>query len=566
MAEPAREQKADKANQSQESQPQTVEQQFPVASPLLLQRAQLAPHSLSAGDVLALQRTVGNRAVGRIFSGERPLPAPVVNPLQTLQRMHAEHTRLTNQPSPVEQPSITPSPGGIAQRAYELNRLKDVKVTQDHRAKEVYAENLRGQSLGAAANSPSVAPFGWNELWDKGHTLGNRGGNSSHYNAVRMHLWNGRLGGPGNETWNLAPGPAKVNSMMSAGPEMSAKLLVDAGYAVWLRTKVSYMNNSTNANDFTSVVPNRIDMEWGVMGDTASGSWGMDIELPVAPLSGLAAQEYRAWDKNDPNGLVGKLATVTDQVRAQAYDLVQHNELRLAILKAYPQIYLGMDPVSQGGVLQKMADPMLLDFYTNVLQAAGKPDLLVERVVLPLAEAGDPLRGQKVFDTLSRDDQRKEIIAYKWDLLQHLGEIAEIFSMSDWTIFQYNPLGNQVHLLEAMEDTDQIDGFLAERTKTKRKELFNIWAFHRGKIKPEQRQKFIQSRPNISDKFKREYKTAMLMEERSEKYRAAHGLGSAKTRARPTGGRFGTKSNKTVGSGKVVKSTNRFKKRKVTKK
>ena len=568
LTEPAREQKADTGSHNVEKQQPAVEQQIPVALPRLLQRAMAAPDSLSPRDVFALQRTVGNQAVGRLFATDRPVPPPTASPMQTLQRMHAKHSFLANQPSQADEPSVTPASHDSVQRAYELNwrREKDVDVTQDHRAKEVYVENLRGVPLGAAANSPSASPFGWDKLWDKGHTLGNRGGNSSHYNAVRMHLWNGRLGGPGNETWNLAPGPAKVNSMMSAGPEMSAKLLVEAGHTVWLRTTVGYMNDSTNANDFTSVVPNRIDMEWGVKGKGASGTWGMDIDLPVAPLSGLAAQEYQVWDKDKGPELVGKLSGVTDQVRAQAYDLVQHDELRLAILKAYPQIYLGMDMVGQGGVLQKMGDPMLLDFIKNVLQVVGKPDLLTEQVVLPLAVSGNPLRAQKIFNQLSWDDQRKQIIVYKWDLLQHLGEIAEAFSVSDWTIFQYNPPGNQVHLLEAMERTDGLNGFLAARTRPQRKNLFDLWAVFRGRIKLDQRQDFIESMDSIDAKYQREYKAAIFREKASEEYRKQHGMGSQRSRTPRLGG-ISSRKNKTVVGGRVTKprTTDRFKKRKVRK-
>lgn len=432
--------------------------------------------------------------------------------MQMLQRMQAEHSRLA------AKPSNSSSSANSVQRAYELNTSKDVKVTKDHRAKEVFVTNLSGESLWAAANSPSVSPFGWNELWKAGHTLGNRSEDSSHYNAVRMHLWNGRLGGPGNETWNLAPGPAKINSMMSAGPEMAAKLLVDAGYEVWLHTKVSYMNDSTNANDFTSVVPHRIDMEWGVMGQKASGSWGTDIQLPVAPLSGLAAQEYKDWEKGKTSELVSKLSSATDQVRAQAYDLVQHDELRLAILKAYPQIYLGMDIAGQGGVLQKMGDKMLVDFLTNVLQVVGKPEQLVEQAVLPLAEVGAPLRAQALFGKLSPSDQRKAIISYKWNLLQHLGKTAEMFSMQDWTIFQYNPEGNKAYLLDLMQGASQIDSFLAQRTKPERKSLFDLWANNNSQFTAEDKTNFIKSKPNVSEQYKQEYGQAMEAENISKLY------------------------------------------------
>jgi len=558
MAESTREPKQDSSS-NHGGQQRTNESRSPAVDPLLSPRVVGDPSRLSPQDILSLQRTIGNRSVQRIFAAEKPKSPRPANPMQMLQRMQAEHSRLA------AKPSNSSSLANFVQRSYELNKPKDVKVTQDHRAKEVRVSNLKGESLGLAANSPTISPFGWDELKDAGHTLRSTKKNSSHYNAVRMHLWNGRLGGPGDKGWNLAPGPSKINSMMSAGPEMAAKLLVDAGYAVWLHTKVSYMNDSTNANDFTSVVPNRIDMEWGVMGQKALGSWGTDIELPVQPLSGPAAQEYKDWEKGKTSELVRKLSSVTDQVRAQAYDLVQHDELRLAILKAYPQIYLGMDTLGQGGVLQKMPDPMLLDFMKNILDVMEKPELLVEQVVFPLAESGAPLRAQKIFATLSRDDQHKTIVTYKWDLLQHLGAIAENFSTSDWTIFQYNPLSNQDYLLEAMERTDQLNDFLAARTRPQRKGLFDLWAIHNGNPKPLDRLKFVQSYANIDDKYKRGYEKAIQTEERSRKYREEHGLGVLKPRTIRSGARSLRTTNKTVITGRVSKTTtNRFKKRKAT--
>ena len=115
----------------------------------------------------------------------------------------------------------TPTKQKVIQRAIKYD--DPVKTLDSGRAGRVEVENIRGKPYGESHNSPSVAPFGWPELHTAGHTLANPNANNSHYNAVRMHLWNGRLSGPGDQTWNLAPGPAAVNSSMSAGPEIGGK-------------------------------------------------------------------------------------------------------------------------------------------------------------------------------------------------------------------------------------------------------------------------------------------------------------------------------------------------------
>ncbi len=423
---------------------------------------------------------------------------------------------------------------GVVQRAYELNRPVDVTTKRfDHRALELRVENLSGQSLGPAANSPSVSPFGWDELWNAGHTLGHRGAHSSHYNAVRMHLWNGRLGGPGNEKWNLAPGPAKVNSMMSAGPETSAKLLVDAGHSVWLHTTLGYLNHSTNANDFTSVVPHRIDMEWGVMGHAASGTWGSDIDLPVAPLSGPAALEYQTWDPNDAPGLVHKLSTASDQVRAQAYDLVPDDALRLAILQAYPQIYQGMDQLAQGQVLQKLSDP---DLATFVGSLGPDPEQLIHLAVLPLAGVGEAMRAQRVFGALTPQQQRAMLLAFKGPLLQHLGAIGDAFSKTDATIFEYNARMQKARLLGELAAANQLNAFLAPRSRPQRKQLFDLWASENGQgANPGAKKAFINGQTNVSLIYKLAYADDMDAEQAALHYLATHADRSKRRAKKPAG-------------------------------
>ncbi|WP_414578705.1 hypothetical protein [Anabaena sp. CCY 9402-a] len=452
--------------------------------------------------------------------------------------------------------TVSQTGGEVLQRAYELCSQTDVTPKQDHRAKEVYVQNIQGTPLGAAANSPTAAgnPFGWTELHAAGHTLANTGSNNSHYNAVRMHLWNGRLGGPGNESWNLAPGPAKVNSMMSAGPETSAKNLVEAGESIWLKTNVSYLNNSTNANDFTSVVPNRIDMAWGVMGNTASGTWGTDIQLPVAPLQGQAAQEYKDWPQNQAADLVNKLnqTGITDQIRAQAFDLVQYDELKWSIIHNFPQIYLGMEEKTKGAIIKAMPSTVLDDFMKNSLKVITSAELFVQEIILPLVAVSESIKAQTLFSTLlNQTEQRKGIIAYKWDLLQHLGAIAESFAKTDWTIFNYLPNAAKANLLSQLEQNNQINTFLSNLTnKPKRKELFDLWANEAGKGgSPQQKFDFIDSKTNLDAQYKDEYESTTNLEAKALEYMQGRSKRSKKPIFKPK------KEDKNKTSGGVKKRT-----------
>jgi len=47
----------------------TLPKQFPTSHPAaIIQRARINPKSLTPADILQLQRTIGNRAVGRLLS------------------------------------------------------------------------------------------------------------------------------------------------------------------------------------------------------------------------------------------------------------------------------------------------------------------------------------------------------------------------------------------------------------------------------------------------------------------------------------------------------------------
>jgi hypothetical protein len=314
------------------------------------------------------------------------------------------------------------------------------------------------------------------------------------------------------------PAPAKVNSMMSAGPETAAKLLAEAGYKIWLHTKVEYLNSSTNALDFTSVVPKRIDMEWGVVGVAKpSGTWGTDIELPVAPLQGAAAKEYEDWDKAKTAALVKKLRTETGQVRAQAFDLVKHDDLKWAILHAFPDTYLNMEDRTKGAILKAMPDKAL-NKLMKALKVNTSPDGLIEQVILPLAAVGETARLQDLFNKLPKDVQREMIVSYKGDLLQHLGATAEALSKTDWTVFNYNSDAAKANLLNSMSKAE-ISTFLGQRTYRQKKELFSLWAEKIGGFTNAAKMAdFVDGLGTVEGDYKVEFRTAMEKEIEAQSY------------------------------------------------
>lgn len=429
---------------------------------------------------------------------------------------------------PAESVQLRTLSGVLAvQRKYELCPATDVQpIGCDHRAKTVRAKNIRGETLGAAANSPSVEPFGWSELKTAGHTLANTSGHNSHYNAVRAHLMNGRLGGPGDEKWNLAPAPAQVNSLMSAGPETAAKNLVDAGHTIWIETTVSYHGNSTTANDFTSVVPNHILMKWGTMDGNGPEKvplkdWSTSIDLPVAPLQGHEAQEYKDWDSGKSAELVSKLSTQSNQVRAQAFDLVSHDNLKFEIIKAYPSVYLSMERRTKGQVLGRLNVTSRTEFLT-VLGVVTSLDRLVEEAILPLAVAGYPLDAQQLFANVNESGQRVMLISWKRELLDHLGAIGNTWSKRDYTIFKYNGDITRAALIQSMSRAELTE-FLRIRTKPERIQILDNWAGYTFLAMTDRaKNKCVSESTTINDDYKKEYATASGARDRAAEYRANH--------------------------------------------
>ncbi|MCP5116851.1 MAG: hypothetical protein GY953_38995, partial [bacterium] len=275
------------------------------------------------------------------------------------------------------------------------------------RAGIVDVENIHGATYGQAPTSPSVdAVFGWQHLHAAGHTLGNA--HSTHYNAVRMHLWNGRLDGPGDKKWNLAPGPAAINSSMSAGPEMAAKLAVDGGGRIWLKTEVGYQNNGADANDFTNVVPSRMKMEWGYMltaedniaphidlfgnsapvkrGPAMAPDWDMAIDQPAGAMTELRKVEYRTLRDDQTADLDLMFAAVSNQEKAQAFEVVSP-VLQKHIILNYPEVFMSMGLATRSAALTALDLPSALHLIGTVLRIT-EPHRLIAEVYHPLIENG----------------------------------------------------------------------------------------------------------------------------------------------------------------------------------
>lgn len=301
------------------------------------------------------------------------------------------------------------------------------------RAGTVSAENIQGIPLGLTANSPSVNPHGWPELNSAGHTLSNTTGNNSHYNAVRMHLMNGRLGGPGNQTWNLAPGPATINSSMSAGPETAAKDAVTNGHSVWLQTEVSYQNVAPlNANDFRTVVPNQMKMEWGYMASTGRGvarppAWDVPIPQPAGTLTVTQQTQYQSvttW-----SALNTLLANAGDQEQAQAYSLVP-SALRKDLILNYPKVYQGLADPDRTTALRTFSAAEAANFATSLFTIPGD---VVDEVLAKLYAHTTHL--QAVFQVFSSAYQSELAVAGGRELLTQLGDVGTSLAGTSWDVF-----------------------------------------------------------------------------------------------------------------------------------
>lgn len=396
------------------------------------------------------------------------------------------------------------------------------------RAGSVEVHNLQGRPLGAAANSPSVEPVGWAQLRQEGYTKMAPGGEKpvgAPYRAVRMHLFNGRLGGPGHNVLNLAPGPGKLNSQMSAQAEDPAKLLVELGYKVWLRTTVRYQDNNTNGANFASVVPNHITMEWGVEGDPASARrWSSSINLPVDPLSAAQVAVYSTYA-----GTAGQLvqemgaANVSDQMRAQVLGLVPNDQLKLALLNNFPALYRGAEGAEQARYI--MLYPTPADRVAFLGRVGVTAQELFPQALQPLYRAGAQAAAEGVFRAwgLSDDEQRQMVFHYGEELLQAIGlagvELVERLGDRGYALVKYYSESDQMILLDTLESRGTLGALLqSANSSAVRNALLDHWAAHRGNATSDAKTRFIDA-TGIDQAHKTAYRNWRNSQDRSIEYR-----------------------------------------------
>nr|WP_234392339.1 DUF4157 domain-containing protein [Streptomyces sp. WM6378] len=416
------------------------------------------------------------------FEREAEATAQQAMALPTAVQRHAARTA----PGPLPAPASPAQP--VVQRAWTQGTMQgDDPVFQPDggRAGTVRVTNLRGIPLGDGANHPTNAgdPIGWAALLSQGLQLGGQMPQGNHYNAVRMHLWNGRLGGPGNNRFNLAPGPALVNSQMSAQAENPVKDLVAYGYTVDLMTQVTYQNGPGNPLDLSTVVPNHISMTWQgrkAQHATVNETWSSHITLPVAAIAAAAIQHYQNLPATLPAAqmLLTDLATRSDQFRGEVLTLVQPF-LKRHIMEAYPHLYRAQTAGDKGAFLMLLPAADRHAFLNLVL--AGDENAWLEHCFGPLIAVGHNAAVQDAFATRALPQQREWIVRCVTDrhvFLAALGFRADAIASQDKLVYDYYPPAERARLAEAMHGQGLINGFLQNvcRTDPEKMQVLTDWA------------------------------------------------------------------------------------------
>lgn len=450
--------------------------------------------------ILALQSAAGNRAVSRILAGDRDREpadgeAPGRSPGADVQRVATGENGLP-----------------VIQRRWRQGTMsgEDPTFTPDHdRAGTAEVRHLKGEPLDEGANAPvkSGNPRGWDNLKNKGFTKLAKGGEKpigNPYRAVRMHLFNGRLGGPGDNKHNLAPGPGKINSMMSAQAEDPAKRLVEGGNDVWLKTTVKYKHDTVSNDDFTSVVPNHITMEWGVEGDPDSDeSWSSQIPLPVDSLAPDKVKLYQAWTGSKED-LVKELDEASDQERAQILGLVPTIDAKMATLEKCPALYRGVSGADKVNYIMHFSDAAA---RLRFLQAMGvtwndiSPDDIYIQALAPLYQKGHLLEAAEIFELAGmtgatgsrmRDRYGDDFIETIGGpdagarLVEQQGGAGILKRCSD----SYRPM-----ILDALRDRETLRGALPKTIESHDKvfQWLDRWALHNGKNTSQEKIEYISS-------------------------------------------------------------------------
>ena len=110
-------------------------------------------------------------------------------------------------------------------------------------------------------NVPKAKPWKW--IWLAQNSLTHPHGPPSY---VRMHMLNGRLGGPGNTKENLVPGSASLNSHHSTHFEEPAIRILNKGYRIkdyWVRVRYNKNSKHLVTNAGQQAWRATVDEIWG---------------------------------------------------------------------------------------------------------------------------------------------------------------------------------------------------------------------------------------------------------------------------------------------------------------
>lgn len=283
------------------------------------------------------------------------------------------------------------SQGPVAQLAILNQYTKSYQTAGLGRAKSVEVKNLAGTTYGPGYHNPTVTVYGWDQLRNEGHTLG--APNSTHYNAVKMHLWSGRADGPGNDKKNLVPGPANVNSKMSADPEAYLKNNINQGNRMWLKTEVQYAQNTNDPTDYQNVVPNKIKMEVGKMKKgknyakihhsapfatgPATKTWTQDIWLPGDSITHTQKNSIKNFSgKNQVDNMLAYVQNFSLQQLAATYTNLRDSVHKKALMEEYPDLFEHLGPAQQANYLGLFAPGKIPDLLNNVHNMLGAKDIV----------------------------------------------------------------------------------------------------------------------------------------------------------------------------------------------
>jgi hypothetical protein len=441
----------------------------------------------------------------------------------------------------------------IAENNFQAIQLKikhdAPSMTPDNgRAGRVQVENIRGESYAEGHNNPTVKTFGWDQLYMGGHTLGNP--KTTHYNAVKMHLWNGRLNGPGDNPGNLAPGPAQINSSMSAGPETAAKNAVDNGNRIWIDTQVTYQGSSSNPNDFTNVVPNTMKMSWGYMvlddgsiaseyippGKSLNGrgvaqapAWQKNIDQPAGAMTITRKTEYASLNDGDTVGLKKLFTSASTQEKAQALDYVK-SALKEYILLNYPEVFLNMDNTTRASILTVLSLDNVMIVIAKTVDITN-PLQVYKEIYMPLMSMNQNTRLQDIYNRFDDPNKVAQIKQGKTALLTHLGDAAKNTVWIRYSLFRYLDDNTQATYMSELANFlggAQLDMLLGSTdTSTQRQALFDNWAKKNGKYSAEERIAFATGK--IETRYLNEYKKGLKYQIRNDKL---YGIGKSRKSSR----------------------------------